>query len=96
MLPRVLLFPIPEKRVLDNTIPAETLVLTRLVDVMLTTVRVPATLMSPERCTDPALIVVAATRVELTVPMFPRVASIVPDVIPVARMLVVVMLVLLK
>ena len=34
---------------------------------MFTTVRVPATLMSPERYTDPADIVVDATRDEVTV-----------------------------
>jgi hypothetical protein len=84
MLPIVLLVPTAERFVLTRTTPADTFVSTRFVDVMLTTVRVPATSKFPDKLIFPPVIVVAEIRVEESVLIVPDVANKTPVVTPVA------------
>lgn len=61
MLPTVLLFPTAAKRVLARTTPADTFVSTRLVDVILTAVKVPATFKFPDKVMFAAVMSVVET-----------------------------------
>jgi hypothetical protein len=95
MLPIVFEVPTAEREVLAKTTPADTLVSTKLVEVILTTVRVPATFKLPDKWALAPLIVVAFNRavptvVAETVPAVIVPAITVPAVIPVATTLVVV------
>jgi hypothetical protein len=95
ILPIVLEFPVAENEVLANTTPADTFVSTKLVEVILTTVKVPATFKLPDKWALAPLMVVAFNNAAPTVTevRFPAVivaATSVPAVIPVATTLVLV------